>query len=164
VGALLLISNEADAARALRSFPAALKESPRLQDRLPNARGWYAVQDDDGRWIFAPTRWIGYSNMTADRYLTESATAADGRKIENRLVQWFTPLTPDTPLHAELHAVLAAFLAEFGKQPNGAVRISLLNTAQSTDDDRDDLVELLARVNRRLHPTQQARLRRALKM
>ena len=158
---LLPAINDDDAVKAIRTFPTALRENRGLQDRLPNARAWYACPDDDGGWTFAPARWAGHRNMTAERYLAESATATDGQKIEKRLRQWFTPLEPDTPQHAELHRALAAFLAEFGKQPNRAVRVSLINAAQSPDD-HDDLVELLGRVIRRLDPAQQARLRRAL--
>ena len=101
--------------------------------------------------------------MTAERYLADSATAMDGRKIEKRLRQWFEPLDPSTKQHAEAHDALAAFLAEYGRQPNGIARISVINAASSADD-HAAIVDLLVRVIRTLDPAQQASIRKALKM
>jgi hypothetical protein len=156
-----LVQSVDDAVKAVRTFPSALRASPGLQDRLPNARAWFALPDD-GRWIFAPAKWVGYREMTPERYLADASTAMDGRKVEKRLRQWFEPLEPHTPQHGELHGALAAFLGLYDKQPNGVARISLLNAAASAAD-RDDLVELLVRVIRRLDRAQQARIRQALK-
>ena len=105
-----LLSHTIDeAVKAIRTFRSALKASSGLQDRLPNARAWFALRDD-GRWIFAPAKWVGYRNMTPERYLANSSTAMDGRKVEKRLRQWFVPLDSHSAQHAELHGALAAFL------------------------------------------------------
>jgi hypothetical protein len=156
----ILALTEDDAVNAIRTFQSTLDASAGLKDRLPNARAWFALPDD-GRWIFAPAKWVGYRHMTPERYLADASTAMDGRKVEKRLRQWFVPLEPHTTQHAELHTALAAFLAEYDKQPNGVARISLLHAATSAAD-QDDLVELLLRVIRGLDRAQQARVRRAL--
>ena len=157
----LLAMGSDDVIQSVRSFPAALKGSAELQDRLPNARAWYALEDN-GRWIFAPSKWAGYKGMTAERYLNASREMLDGRKTEKRLRQWFTPVAARSPQHAELQNALAAFLGEYGKEPNGVARISVITAADASDDE-DDLVDLLVRVIRRLDGAQQTRILTALR-
>ncbi len=157
----LLAMGSDDVAESVRSFPAALRGSAELQDRLPNARAWYALQDN-GRWVFAPSKWAGYKGMTAEWYLNASRDMLDGRKTEKRLRQWFTPVAARSPQHAELQNALAAFLGEYGKEPNGVARISVI-TAPDSADDEGDLVDLLVRIVRRLDGAQQARILAALR-
>ncbi|MDQ2762295.1 MAG: hypothetical protein M3Y22_02015, partial [Pseudomonadota bacterium] len=54
-----LASHADDAITAVQTFRAALHASSLLQDRLPNARAWFAISDDGGGWVFAPARWAG---------------------------------------------------------------------------------------------------------
>jgi hypothetical protein len=157
-----LVSNADDAAKAVQTFRVALQASSVMQDRLPNARAWFAMPDDDGGWIFAPARWAGHVNMMPEQYAADSSTSVLGRKIEKRLARWFSPLDPGSAQHAELHAALADFLLDYGKQPNAAARISTLIPAAPASD-QDDLVELLIRVIRGLDSAQRARIRQATK-
>lgn len=157
-----LVSHADDAINSVQTFRTALKSSALLQDRLPNARAWFAIPDDNSGWIFAPARWAGHVHMTAEQYAADSSTALHGRKIEKRLARWFSPLDPDSVQHTELHAALADFLSEYGKQPNGAARISTLIPAAPAGG-QDDLVELLIRVVRGLDSAQRARIRQAAK-
>jgi hypothetical protein len=157
----LLAMTPDDVIHSVRSFPAALERSADLRDRLPNARAWYALRDN-GDWIFAPSKWAGYSGMTTDRYLNASRDTLDGRKTEKRLRQWFTPVAAQSPQHAELQTALAAFLGSFGKEPNGVARISVIATADAADNE-DDLVDLFVRVIRRLDSAQQTRILTALR-
>jgi hypothetical protein len=159
-----LVSNADDAAKAVQTFRAALHASSVMQDRLPNARAWFAMSDDDGGWIFAPARWAGHVNMTPEQYTADNSTSVLVRKIEKRLARWFSPLDPGSVQHAELHAALADFLSEYGKQPNSVARISTwISAAPAPASDQDDLVELLIRVVRGLDSAQRARIRQAAK-
>lgn len=150
-----------DVASGVHSFPPAVAASPALQERLANARAWYAVRNSEGGWTLAPSKWAGYVAMTAERYL-EDSDAMDGRLTEKRLRQWFTPLAAGTDLHKELMAELRGFLASYGKQPNSAVRISVLPDHPGEAPEADDLVALLVRVAKALPPGQRSRVVREL--
>jgi hypothetical protein len=145
------------------SYPKALQESPDLQERLAYARAWYAVRDSDG-WVFAPSKWAGYSNMTAVAYLGNAQASMDGRKTEKHLKQWFNPLDEQSPEYAELHKELAEFAAEYGKQPSAMARISVISDGSSSANQSDDLVELIVRVVKGLEIHQQAKVRSALRI
>lgn len=160
---LLLAQSPDDVVACVLAFPAALRDSAELRERLPYARAWYAVRND-GFWVFAPSKWAGYRRMTAEAYLGNAQASMDGRKTEKHLQQWFSPLDPQSPEHAELHTELAEFLAECGKQPSAVARISVISdTGDETTNKDDDLVDLLLRVVRGLDSRQKARIRSALR-
>ena len=66
------------------------------------------------------------------------------------------------PQYAVLQNALAAFLGEYGKEPNGVARISVIIAFDEADDE-GDLVDLLVRVIRRLDGAKQARILTALR-
>jgi hypothetical protein len=161
---LLLVRTPEAAAKAVESFAAAVAGSPDLQERLPYARAWYARPAARGRWHFAPSKWAGCHAMTPQAYLDNAATAMDGRKTEQRLRQWFTPVNPQSERYAELYEGLSEFLGRYGKQPSAACRISIIDEPPAgTAASDDDIVELIVRLVRRLDDRQQARIRQALR-
>lgn len=44
----------------------------RLAERMKQVHAWYATMAKDGTWLFAPSKFIGYADNTADAYLTEA--------------------------------------------------------------------------------------------
>jgi len=89
---------------------------------------WYAVKDQhSGEWKFAPSKFVGYQNASAERYLVESGTEGDfdGRIIERVLKQWFETPETNSKLQRELAEALRSFLATFGKAPGARARVSV---------------------------------------
>jgi hypothetical protein len=152
-----------DVRTAIRKYAGELDASPDLQNRLPYVHAWYA-EKQDGRWFFAPSKWAGYTGMTAKRYLDNAGAGGymDGRRTEHRLRKWFEPLNPGSPQYVELHKNLASFTAKYGKQPRGDCRISTIDEQQQ-EPTGDDLADLIVRVARRLSAAQQARICSALR-
>ncbi len=153
--ALVALSPE-DVVDGVLTFPKAVAETAKLQDRLPHARAWYAVHAASKGWVLAPSKWAGYVRMTPQKYLG-SIDNLDGRQTEKRLSQWFSPLVPGTKLHKELMGELRQFLAQYGKEPNSAVRISVIPDRTTDEASPDDLVQLIVRVVKSL-PAEQQRL------
>ena len=160
---LLVCMTPDDVPNSVLTFPKALNASKELQDRLPYARAWYAVRDSEGDWIFAPSKWAGYLHMNAAAYLGNEQASLDGRKVEKRLQQWYYPLDHQSREYAELYNELAEFMAEYGKQPSAAARISVVNSTTEDTKENNDLVELLVRVVKGLDSRQQARFKSALR-
>jgi hypothetical protein len=94
---------------------------------IPYVRAWYAVRDAHGRLIFAPSKFIGYSSITADLY--EQYEQLDGRVTESRLAKWAEPITPADLRYGEFQRELSLFCARFGAHPNGRARLSFLRSS-----------------------------------
>ena len=104
-----------------------------LARTLSHFRAWYAIEDA-GKWIFGPSKFVGYVNLTAETYIATAANL-NGRQTEAALKPWFVQVL-DGPRHEELREKLHAFLAEFGKQPSRAMRLSVLRD-EETSPSRD---------------------------
>jgi hypothetical protein len=148
-------------------FANEVHRSPELQNRLAYARAWYAHRDEDGRWLFGPSKFVGYKGLDAALYI-DNTKDNDGRRTEAQLEQWFTVVDPSSPLHEELNAALFAFLAKYGKAPSTKARINILkevfeaSVTSDKNDPNEALVELLATVAKSLPPIYAARLRAKL--
>jgi uncharacterized protein (DUF433 family) len=101
----------------------------RLRERAGYARSWYAYRDPSGVWQFGPSKFVGYHNVSAKNYLSESGASGerDGRQTERVLGEWFTLVEPGTRLGRELADALRNFLAALNQVPNARARISVLN-------------------------------------
>lgn len=132
-----------------------------LARTLSHFRAWYAVEDA-GKWIFGPSKFVGYVNLSAETY---AATAAnlDGRRTEAALKPWFVQVL-DGQRREELQEKLHAFLAEFGKQPSRAMRLSVLRD-QETSPARDqggDVADALLTLYRELPQNTRQEFRKRL--
>jgi uncharacterized protein (DUF433 family) len=118
-----------DAVANIRAFQAEVSRHPELAKRLGFAHAWYATRDA-GKWVFGPSKFIGYRDNSAKRYLKLSGALgpADGRRTERLLGEWFQEIDPGTPLGRDLAAALREFLARWGRSPRSPVRISVLAT------------------------------------
>lgn len=161
-----IVPTLAQALRSIKRFAGELDSSPELQRRLAYARAWYAHQADDGVWHFAPSKFCGYKDMTAEEYINDDPR--DGRQTEKQLQSWFTQVGETDPLYAELSERLTAFLDGHGKLPSSAVRINVTNGflesragTQQQPSDRA-IADLLIVVGQRLVSGERARVRAAL--
>jgi len=141
-----------------------LDNSQDLQDRLAYARAWYAHQDTDGEWHFGPSKFVGYSDMTAEQYM--DGQPRDGRKTELTLHEWFTPLPKkNDPIYKDLKNRLTAFLHNYGKAPCHDIRINVAKdfcARQLGSDDADEnrtIADLIIAVSRKLPRVERERVR-----
>ena len=112
----------------ISKYQDALRQNEEIRRRVAMVWSWYAVKDEhSGGWKFAPSKFIGYHDPTAKRYLAELGTLGDfdGRITERVLSQWFAPPEANSKLERELAEALRAFLAGFGKAPGARARINV---------------------------------------
>ena len=106
---------------------------------IPNVQAWYATERD-GDILFGPSKFIGYTNMTAQLYAAETGASGrlDGRVTEKRLAPWARLITKDDPEYTKFHEALASFCADYASFPNKRARISVFLTpgevGASTED------------------------------
>jgi hypothetical protein len=132
-----------------------------LADRMPFARAWYGVKQN-GQWCFGPSKFVGYSDLTAQSYLNLSATNLDGRITESVLDEWFTRVPDGDFLLLELLAAIKKFFARYGKRPNQKLRILVQKSLFEKKEVLDELPRLLATVVRRLSPKERQIFQEAL--
>ena len=130
-------------------YQEALRRHPEILARVAMVWSWYACKDDSGRWKFAPSKFIGYRNAGAERYLAEAGFGGDldGRITERVLSEWFAAPAKDSKLDRELREALRAFLAGFAKAPGARARINVpkSNLAMATPPQRA-VPDLLIRI------------------
>ena len=150
---------------AITRFRDEVRRNPQLRSRLAYARAWYAHQDEDGQWLFGPSKFVGYKGLTAEQYIEQSEEGLlDGRRTEAQLKQWFEQLDPATELHEQLSSALSDFLAEYNKAPSQKMRI---NIPREEDTDSESgagapLLDLIVAVAESLQPSELEALRRRL--
>ena len=84
---------------------------------------WYAVEPDaDGRWLFAPSKFIGYVDNNAEDYI--QSTGRHGWDTEDRLRRWFDVAPPE--VDAELRPALLGFLEKHNRSPRKGAKIHVL--------------------------------------
>lgn len=132
-----------------RRFAEEVAASPLLQARLGTVHAWYALRLEDGTWTFAPSKFVGYQDNTAEAYLASHQTGANGGRTEQVLAKWFSPVDPTSRPGLELRQVLREFLARWGRTPRSDARISVvsgpLRGAAAVESRPDEA--LLARVS-----------------
>lgn len=159
----IIVSPE-EAATSIRQFQSEISASTLLQERLGYARSWYALRVDDG-YLYAPSKWVGYANMTAEAYVS-SSKKMDGRKTEFALKAWFEAIARNTPAHNLHLRNLGEFMSQFGKTPSTETRFNMfavvVDPVQQNDDPTERLLDLLVAVALTLPPEARARLRKRI--
>lgn len=102
--------------------------NPALRDMLAYVRHWYAVESPGKGWLFAPSKFIGYVDMSAKKYVKEF-DHLDGRVTEKILDQWFIELDRNDELTHKIELKIRAFLARHGKSVNALARIHVSRTS-----------------------------------
>jgi len=161
-----IVPTLAHAISNIERFEQELDRSPELQRRLAFARAWYCHQTADGEWCFAPSKFAGYSAMTAEEYINDDPR--DGRRTEKQLQTWFNTIRENDPIYDDLSERLAAFLGRYGKPPSSAVRINVTNAfleAREAPDDASvqrNIADLMIAVGRSLPTLERDRIKAAL--
>ena len=123
-----MVTSFQEVAENIKKYQDALRHNAEIRRRVAMVWSWYAVRDQQsGGWKFAPSKFIGYHNPSAERYLAESGIEGgfDGRITERVLSQWFATPEANSKLERELFDALRAFLAGFGKAPGVRARINV---------------------------------------
>lgn len=121
-----LVTTSTEVLRGVSQFQAELNNSPidkGLAPLLSSFQSWYAIKDESGHVRYAPSKFVGYSEMTSDAYL-QSNQRTDGRATESVLSKWFD--RPSENQEQQLLEGLSIFLNKFGKQLNRRARVSTL--------------------------------------
>ena len=109
-----------------------------LKRRMKRVNAWYAIRSDLGSWLFAPSKYVGYSQNTAAAYLSESGER-DGRKTERVLSDWFHVVSADSRQGSELTAALQRFMEAHGHSgPKRNARICVLREVLEGLDEAQD--------------------------
>ncbi len=96
-----------------------------LRNLMSMVHAWYAARPDGERWLFAPSKFVGYSDNTAEAYFSER-NERDGRQTERVLQQWFHTVEPGTHRADALERELRAFLNGYGHSaPRKGARICI---------------------------------------
>lgn len=127
---LTLVQNAATAIANISRFNAAIHAGnhPEIVKIIPHVQAWY-VTELDGEFLFGPSKFIGYVDMTPETYAAESGIDGrlDGRVTEKKLGPLAQLVTSDHSQYEALHTALAEFCAGYGVFPNKRARISLLS-------------------------------------
>lgn len=121
------VSRPSEVATNIRRFADELPGSPGLQATLGYVHAWYALQGDNGHWLFAPSKFVGYRDNTAKLYLDTFRKAPDGGRPERTLGSMFEPVDPDSSLGRVVMDALVDYLGDYGRTPRRRVRISVVS-------------------------------------
>ncbi|WP_313552386.1 hypothetical protein [Pseudomonas sp.] len=164
----IIVSRVSQVIENILHFKEELDGNEALQDRLSYARAWYAHKDEEGKWLFAPSKFVGYRGMTAEEYM--NSDQRDGRITERKLAEWFTLLSEEDSLYGELSEHLSAFLSHYDKTPSAAMRINVTSkfyeqyqTDDAVSSDRH-IADFIIAIWPRLSDSERRRVRSCLKL
>lgn len=120
----MIVSTKEEAIDNIRKYRKSVSRYPSLAKRIRQHPAWYAVHVD-GKWIFGPSKFVGYAGADAETYL-RSYHRKDGRETEPALKRWFEEVAPGSPLWKVLHRAFNEFASQFGKSAKKTWRVSIL--------------------------------------
>ena len=130
-----LIASLEQAIENILHYQTELKDDRRsegLRRLMTSVHAWYAAKPDGRRWLFAPSKFVGYADNSADAYFSQR-NDRDGRRTERVLRQWFSVVQPDTRLGGTLDRDLRDFLRVHGHSgPRKVARICVLSDLLDT--------------------------------
>lgn len=156
-----LVKSPEEALRGIQKFQDHAED---VADRLSHVRAWYACQDSTGKWLFGPSKFIGYHKMTAEVFLDHD-NGLDGRKTEACLQDWFEEVSPTSRQGQELHRLLADYLDQYGKAPSRVARINVLTEPSDEIQPGDrvsKVIELIVAIDKMFPVELQKELRKRL--
>jgi hypothetical protein len=101
------------------AFNEGLVEGKGLEKKLSYFRSWYYVPELDA---VAPSKFIGYKNMTVNDYMTGVGT--DGKVTEPLLSQWFDSLKKGSPEADYVECLVKDLLAKHNETLNRKARFN----------------------------------------
>lgn len=96
-----------------------------LVSNIPHYRAWYFFYEkESGSYLFAPSKYIGYSHIDAQIYTELNRTGLDGRQTESILSTWYETISVSHKDYEQLSDQLRLFCSKFDKKPNSLFRIN----------------------------------------
>ena len=121
-----LVTTRDQAIKNINRYQVALVDDghgARLRGLMSRVHIWYAARTDGRNWLFAPSKFVGYANNSADTYVL-NMNARDGRKTERVLQPWFHVAVPGTRQADALAQALQEFLRKHGHvRPHKGARL-----------------------------------------
>ncbi|HCE2668629.1 TPA: hypothetical protein NGU48_000591 [Vibrio parahaemolyticus] len=115
-----------------------------LVNNIPHYRAWYCFFDEDcNDYIFAPSKYIGYSEIDAKTYAEYNRNGLDGRKTESVLSTWYETMSDSHQDYEKLCEKLREFCVKFEKKPNSLFRINVPCTKSAKSTLEEDVVEFI---------------------
>ena len=128
---MLLTTNINQVIENIKKFQIELKKKNGKND-LVNALGqftnWFAHKDELGNWIFAPSKFIGYQEMSLEEYENKNQNKLDGRQTDAILKKW--KITPSKEQDKELKEKLCLFLDRYQKRIKTTAKVYILSENQ----------------------------------
>ena len=133
------------------------KSNAPLIDVMSYILSWIAIRDRQGKYMFAPSKFVGYRDMTAEIYNRNYDKMMDGRETEVAIKDWIKVMDKSDPDYDAARDQLFDFCAKFGKKPNGRCRISMLRDADRQEEEKSPskIADLLVEVYKSLPAFQQ---------
>ena len=120
-----VVTSADEAIENIATYTQSVDDYPDLAARIKQHPAWYAAKDERGRWMFGPSKFVGYYRANARDYLA-SYSRKDGKETEPALSNWFEQVDLETALGRELHGEFIRFAEKFGKTPNSRWRVSVM--------------------------------------
>ncbi|NMF96161.1 hypothetical protein GPA27_01965 [Aromatoleum toluolicum] len=123
---LRIVTKAEQAVDNIRTFQQEIEANSRdneLVRTLSHFRSWFVLKEN-GRTLYAPSKWVGYIGLTAEDYDANNVQM-DGRKTEAALRGWFAEVSAG-PERNELMEGLNEYLANFAKKPSSLARVSVI--------------------------------------
>ena len=118
-----------------------------LVENISHYRAWYAYWDEEeNKYLFAPSKYIGYQNMDAKQYAELNRSYLDGRKTEIVLANWYQTLDENDESYEELRLKLSDYCWDYSKSLNSLFRINVLKQEDDKGILEKDLVDLIYKV------------------
>ncbi len=150
------ITNKQSALKNIDTFFADIDNQPEMQRRLSRVRAWYCLKNNDGKFIFAPSKFIGYENITFKTYFEFYNKGLTGGETEHVLKDMFKEMDPEHPSWNDVNQALNEFLMKFGKRRN---KISRMHFCGSLDNEARPMgtsaIEVMIAAFEKLIPSQQ---------
>ena len=142
-----LVTKTRQVLKNIETLSSELVEAPELAERLGLVHAWYLDARDPDHPTFGFSKFIGYKNPTAAKYL-KKYKELNGRSTEWVLKKFCEELHPKSHQYNVYHDKLTDWLAEFGKTPRNPVRLMVLKPDLDHIDQTEDrrLLELLVAV------------------
>ena len=112
-----LVTHVDQITRNVTIYQEEVRKSAGLNARIARTVWWYAIPTMSG-WQFAPSKFVGYINLDASKYLKQ-AQSLDGRDTEKAMRDLFATVDPQSPLFNELRGALEVFTQSLGSNIGG---------------------------------------------
>jgi len=131
-----------------------------LVNNIPHYRAWYSFYDEASRdYLFAPSKYVGYTKINAQTYEEKHQTGLDGRQTESALSAWYETISDSHEEYELLSKQLREFCSKFDKKPNSLYRINIPYVKPVEANLEDSVVDFIWNAYQRLSLESRSKLK-----